>query len=311
MPLFFILSGYFFKEITSFKQLGNFTFKRIKGLWVPFVFYCSFFILLHNALAPFGFDNSLLWNKSEYLSHLKRLLIFKGEPYGYLPAFWFLRTLFLSSLLLALFSYIKSLSGLKWNRLLIAICVLGILLVALFYFSGSKVIKLPALSIFFLCIGAAYRNTFENKVSYGWGLLITSLVVTIICSQIFGFVQMKDVTHVFSLTYVGLSLVGFLFIMSLSFLVNIHSNIAKKVLTYIGNRTMVVLALHAIVFKFMNYFLQPLLNAPHDAIYGLILSGYGSALWLLYSFMGVVIPIVLVLFRDFMRALIAFKKNQI
>ena len=108
MPLFFILSGYFFKEINSGEMLWKYVLKKIKKLWLPYVFYCIPFIALHNVLAPLGFDGGSLYDVSDYAKHFFGLLYFKGEPSGYFPAFWFLRTLFLSSVILACCSLIKS-----------------------------------------------------------------------------------------------------------------------------------------------------------------------------------------------------------
>lgn len=56
---------------------------------------------------------------------------------------------------------------------------------------------------------------------------------------------------------------------------------------------MVVLALHAIVFKLLNNVFQLVCDAPHEAIYGLNMSQYGRLLWVVYSFLGVAIPVLL------------------
>ena len=48
MPLFFLCSGYFFKEITEQKALNAFFLKRIKGLYIPYLKWSILFLLLHN-----------------------------------------------------------------------------------------------------------------------------------------------------------------------------------------------------------------------------------------------------------------------
>lgn len=293
MPLFFLLSGYFFKEISSWDQYSHFIIRRIKGLWIPYVLYCIPFLLLHNMLAPLGFDSGTLYEPSDYLSHFMKLLLFKGEPSGYFPAFWFLRALFISSILLASISFIKSSMKIREDRWIEVICVFGLAVFALHFFYNVLLIKLTLVSTIFLCIGVAYRHLMEKGIRYSWGLVVITMIVTAVCSYIFGFVQITEVDSNYFMTYVLLAIIGTLFIMSISYKIDLHNTFFKKILVYVGNHTMVVLALHAIVFKLLNNVFQLVCDAPHEAIYGLNMSQYGRLLWVVYSFLGMAIPVLL------------------
>lgn len=57
IPLFFLISGYCFKEkyLTDFKLFAT---KRIHGLYLPFVKYSIMFLLLHNLFFKIGIYNA-------------------------------------------------------------------------------------------------------------------------------------------------------------------------------------------------------------------------------------------------------------
>ena len=154
MPLFFILSGYFFKEISSLDQYKRYCIKKIKGLWIPFVAYSIPAIICHNLLMPYGFDSGNPYDWKDYLSHFLSLLMFKGEPAGYFPAFWFLRTLFLSSVLIGGFSFLLyrvriKVKGNQINEIL-PICLFGFMVSVLSFCYDIVIIKVTAISVLFI-----------------------------------------------------------------------------------------------------------------------------------------------------------------
>lgn len=53
MPLFFVLSGYFFKTPRSLRDLFVFLKKKIIGLYLPYLLWSTSFILLHNFLLKY------------------------------------------------------------------------------------------------------------------------------------------------------------------------------------------------------------------------------------------------------------------
>lgn len=117
MPLFFFVSGYCFKD----KYLSDnktFVMKRIKGLYVPFVKWSLLFLVLHNAFfylniynGQFGFkgDVSHLYTLKETLFNSAKILLAMTETEQLLGGYWFLKELFVGSLLSLLsFKFIKN-----------------------------------------------------------------------------------------------------------------------------------------------------------------------------------------------------------
>lgn len=63
MPLFFVLSGYFFKAPQNFTELLKFTRKKIIGLYLPYLLWTILFVFLHNFLLKFGIGElAYSWN---------------------------------------------------------------------------------------------------------------------------------------------------------------------------------------------------------------------------------------------------------
>lgn len=106
MPLFFLLSGYCFKE-AHLSDYRNFTWKRVKGLYFPFVKYGLLFLLLHNVFFHLNiYSDQYGWGTNvSHLYTLKEtilnavfgtLLFTSSEPP--LGGYWFLPQLFWASI---------------------------------------------------------------------------------------------------------------------------------------------------------------------------------------------------------------------
>ncbi|MBR0038315.1 MAG: acyltransferase family protein [Bacteroidales bacterium] len=108
MPLFFFASGYCFK-VEYLSNVFSFIRKRIKGLYFPFVLWGIIFTLLHNAFYYVGIINSEYgsgnlvagpYNLSDIFRGITSCAVFRLSGYEsvLLGAFWFLRTMFISSI---------------------------------------------------------------------------------------------------------------------------------------------------------------------------------------------------------------------
>ena len=116
MPLFFFCSGYFFHVPTSASSLLSFCKKRVQGLYIPYIKWSLIFLALHNLFflcniynESYGYEGHAFTSYSP-IDFLKRFLhiVFsmdKQEPL--LGGFWFLKTLFISSLLISCLFYIQ------------------------------------------------------------------------------------------------------------------------------------------------------------------------------------------------------------
>lgn len=102
MPLFFFLSGYFFK-MGYVDNKAVFVKKKIDGLWKPYVKWALLFILLHDALLYIGMYGAWQGEVPEYYSLLKIIkgalaaLVLSGGD-QLIGGFWFIPVLFFAAI---------------------------------------------------------------------------------------------------------------------------------------------------------------------------------------------------------------------
>jgi len=98
MPVFFMLSGFFFKPLNSYSEFIPFLKKNVKGMVVPYFVY----LLLINI-----FPLIVMWSSGDLPAFNKRLfaIIYGGRALGNENGvFWFISVLFLTRILLAYLS---------------------------------------------------------------------------------------------------------------------------------------------------------------------------------------------------------------
>lgn len=114
MPLFSFCSGIFYKEISTRTNVEYYLKRRIKSLYLPFVKWSVLFLLLHNVFlltgiynSYYGFDGgSVFYSISDVFQRLFMILFTMNGYEEILGGFWFIRSLFVSCLLIAVVSYI-------------------------------------------------------------------------------------------------------------------------------------------------------------------------------------------------------------
>ena len=105
MPLFFFFSGYCCKDkyLNDFK---NYTLKRIKGIYLPFVKWCLIFMLLHHVFfslniynGEYGFHGSVshVYSISESIRRAFNVVFRMESVEQLLGGYWFLKSLFVAS----------------------------------------------------------------------------------------------------------------------------------------------------------------------------------------------------------------------
>ena len=111
MPLFFLCSGYFFKDVSNTYALTTFCKKKAKGLYLPYIKWSLFFLLLHNIFFRINiynsFSHSYLYNSTDYLRQLVRTVAMTDYELLIRP-FWFIKELLFSSILVAFISFLHS-----------------------------------------------------------------------------------------------------------------------------------------------------------------------------------------------------------
>lgn len=101
MPLFFFLSGYCLKT-EYFDKPHMFAWKRVKGIYWPYLKWSLVFLLLHNTFCGLNFYIGM--NKHHYLwtdivERLQNILFHMQDHEPLLGGYWFMRALFYGSII--------------------------------------------------------------------------------------------------------------------------------------------------------------------------------------------------------------------
>lgn len=298
MPLFFFCSGYFFKKPTDFSNLKNFFKKRIKGLYLPYIEWTLFFIIIHNILFRiniyndiYGFRGSVshLYNLNDYTDKLFHLIFMSGTE-QLLGGFWFLQVLFISSICLEIYFFINI--KIKLNDTILLFILVIIAYISKIYNIGLPMIgsiSLISMSCIIFIIGYYYKQ-YEQKKYYNIYTFIILTIFILIGSHT-NYANMLDYDSSDILPYIVFSIVGVISIFCISSVLE-HTRL-KHILTYIGDNTMIILALHFISFKIVSLIKIYAYGLDIKKLaYFPVIPDCNEYFWILYTIIGVSIPLI-------------------
>ena len=316
MPLFFFCSGIFYKEISSMNAATLFLKKRINGLYIPFVKWSLFFLLLHNIFMFVGIYNAFYGYEggTSYYSVLtisNKLFDILLTMHGYeelLGGFWFIRALFITSIVVVLFSMLlKSISKYKYELQCFLFLVLTILIRR---FAPDpefwRDISMGMLGAFFYMVGylsMRYKRFWHNIFG-----VIFSCVILFLSFFYFkeGISMGCGYNKVLPFSISAAS--GTLLAIYISNAIQNRLPRIKIILYYIGNHTLDILALHFLSFRLVSYMIVLLFGfdvvhvAEHPVIKEVALPH--AYWWILYCLVGILIPL-------FLNAVWSFIMNKI
>lgn len=303
VPLFFFTSGYFYKPSKTLNELKTFYIKRIKGLYIPFVKWSLLFLLLHNVCfhlniynGVYGFrgHTSILYSWKDFANYAFHIIFGMTGNEQLLGAFWFIRALFLSALMVATINFVFR----QWkyiNRYVMFFMLLIGSYVTLYFninipWIGS--IGLILFSAMFYVGGYCYRKLESDKCYTKLATFISTFMTffgLVYFDHVVGVLGMKD-QYVFPYTIVAIS--GIIMVLNMSKLIE-HSRI-RRFFYYAGNNTMIILALHFTCLK--------LVNLVKIAVYGWkierlaefpVIEEDNAYWWVAYTIAGVCLPLIL------------------
>lgn len=303
MPLFFFCSGIFYKELTNIENATIFLRKRISNLYFPFVKWSVLFLLLHNIFMLVGIYNtnygyeggSSYYTISDIFQKFYYLLFTMHDYEELLGGFWFIRALFITSVLVVVFSLmLKMFSKYKFELL----CLLFLVLTVFIRRIAPDIelwrdISMGTLGAFFYMSGyllMRYNSYWQNK----YGAILCCFILFL------SYFYFKDGISMgcgynkvlpFSISAVFGTILTFY----ISYVIESRSQIIRRVLYYIGNHTLVILALHFLSFRLFSFIIVLTydINISHIAEHPVIkdVDIPHSSWWLLYCVMGITIPI--------------------
>ena len=303
MPLFFILSGYCFKE-KYLVDIKTFISQRVQGLYYPFVKFGLLFLLLHNVFFylniyndQYGWGNNVshLYSIREFLSRAVYGTLLFTSSEQLLGAYWFISQLFFASILG--WGIIKSVpnvlvgSGIAF--------VLSIIMKYLdFQIPYTCIGGLTLMSTAFFVIGYAIH---KQNIRIKKGFVGVLCAIAVYVGRCFWYSELPNCPVPKMLPYFITAVLGTLMTMQLSRWIFRSSFFHFKMfLTYAGNHTLEILTWHFLCFKLVSFValyvegkpIEMLAQFPglHEPIYPIW--------WVFYSIVGVGLPLLGVWFKN-------------
>lgn len=242
MPVFFMISGYLFKEdyFSNYKNIYLLLYKKIKRLWLPYVLSNLFFLFLASIIS----SASTLHSK-EYFVKVIKILFFCFEPtLG--GASWFLGTLFSVTMLFACISYlIKYLSR---RCFIIAHTILAIFFLEFSFYcqhynSNIKLVILRVLTVYILFFLGYFYNSYVTCNLNKYTLILGCVGIFILFSSQGVWIGIDSNSYPNPLILTILALAGWHFTYIVAVFIE-KVPITSHIFSYIGTHTMPVLLFH-------------------------------------------------------------------
>lgn len=299
MPLFFFCSGYFLRQPTTTGQLKTFTMHRISGLYFPYVKWSILFLLFHNLFFEIGFyssEDTQLYTMLEFSRRLLHIVTSMNRHETLLDPFWFLKQLFLASLIVYLTLYLLRNLVLWFRLFLMSFLALILSIVFKYYHLGLPIIwdlSIVFLSSFFILMGHMYRYV-EKSEYYKWYTIVFPAIILAFVVWIYD--ESLDMLWYDSksiLIYVFSAPLGILFTFCISY--HLDKTSVRRVLYYIGSHTMPILVFHLLAFKIVSYIRIQLYDLPIELLarYKALDQHNGVLFFLLYCLVGVGLPLLI------------------
>ena len=296
MPLFFVCSGYFFSYICSIDKLRNFVNKKMIGLYLPYIKWSLFFLVLHNCFITFHIydaHTSYYTYKDIVIRLLKTAMMTDFELL--IRPFWFIKELFLGSILIALLSYILKIYSCN-RRLYILLLVILLSAISCRYFNVSLPV-IGDLSTLLLCssyflLGSIYKKHEHQIPHHLFYALIAVFILWAGTHYSFKLVELRFILAEEIPLYYLLSMIG----VYATFCVSKHmmNFRVRKVFFYVGTHTMSIFALHILAFKIGSLLKIYYYHLPIEQLadYPVILT-YNKYFIFVYILCGILVPLLL------------------
>ena len=317
VPAFFVLSGYFFK-LDNLDNTSDFVIRRTKTLYLPFIKWGVFFLILHNLFFEIGFLSESYGNAQGGVTHpynwtqaAQHLWSMVFNMSGYDPfmagAFWFFRALFLANIaFIFLFKATRRLGKLKTSTLQVVSVIVLAFLLALWQASMGLHITGVAqggyrelMGIVLLGIGFLLRRADETPDSSIWHNPIVMLAASSVVLMILTFVypismaaKPGSVLSVPILTVAGTA--AFIWLRGLSeFILQLPEKYTQW-LQFTGENSLYIFVFHLLAFKVASMIKVGVYQLDWEMVGGhpVVQHELEDGFWLLYIFVGVVLPIL-------------------
>ncbi len=312
MPVFFVVTGYLWKDYQdmTISDVRRYLFKKIKTLYIPYIFANILYTVLNNSFIRWGIysDNydfvtnmggdytviHELFSIPTLAKNILSCLLFAGETeLG--GATWFLRTMFVSCIIILVQCYCISRLG---NTRIQKLCwiIFDIMIIFLASYVSSMSISLPRglhtvfASLICIRMGMLLKRTgYLYKLHNKKTIVFLLLFIYIVVAGKYGSVSMARgyITNI--VFFCSVVLAGFTMLYVLE---DLSSRYIKKFFYYLGKHTMSIIIFHFLAFKVVTFiYLQAfdkdkLLLAKFPVV-------EDGLLWFFYIVAGITIPLLI------------------
>lgn len=295
MPLFFVCSGYFFKEITSKSMLKDFCKRRIIRLYIPYIKWSFLFLILHNLFVYTYIIGFNTYKLEDYIRQSVKIL-FMADFELLIRPFWFVKELLFASIIVALLSFLNNKTTRKTpNEVNMSIMLFITLLFKQHQFIIPVMgdISIITLSTTYLYLGTLFRN-YKDYIKPYFSFISLSFISTFIGSLLFnGVIDMRFTTIYNNIPFFFISIIGIYMTLCISTKLNSSTSLIVSVLYYIGNHTMPILTLNLLALKLGNLCKIWIYNLPIESLASYtIIYDYNNSFWIIYVFSGVSMPLL-------------------
>ncbi len=294
MPLFFFTAGYMFKH-KYIHDKRTFIWRRIKGIYWPFLKWCLLFLALHNVLSSFNIYNDY-YSLQETLHNALRSVFFLDTEL-LLSGYWFLKDLFIAGIgSMFIFSIIhkacnscKKLKG-KELFLIYATIVFFIFLATIEFLPPNRIFNIKTIKAFlFFITGYAFRLS-NIKLNCSTGIVL--VLIVLIETQTFLAEENTSITSHGTLAIIGFFNATIATIGLLSIAPHLSKKVAKF-LDYTGTKTFIILTWHFVALKLISVVKILVLDLPWASLSEFpVIHKDNSFFWIIYAIGGVSLPLL-------------------
>lgn len=332
MALFFMASGYLFNKnkVITTEGLKKFFCRKIKTLWLPYVFWNTAFLAMQNVFlkihlytcnpAVLNYSGSSIQDYitiKQFFTKFAKILLFKSGTL-FTSAFWFIRALFIVEITFAVLTYVLSRIEWKKNFSDTIMGIISILSLLFGYFLSLEHIQLLDFSNCFVgftlfWLGTMMRKQNITSITEKKPFIVLAFIVLLFLNtQGVILLNQNEFTNPAFLICSALS--GWIFILGIAKKLSPIDRVSNYAY-YINQAAIDIMALHFIGFKAVAAVQVVIRGLPmyHLARFP-ILDG-SNGWWVVYFFSGFFPPLLFDRVKNYelgkVREWVKQKKNQI
>lgn len=296
MPLFFFASGFFCRPTEVWKgaegQIGlrERILRRFRRLYLPFIAYSVLFLLLRKPLMMLGLVNT----GSYYPVSILEVFLKMEPPVDLVQGFWFLRSLLIAAVGVDIALFLLGKTNWQQPRLILFGVVSGLVLMLRMFPPDTPVVRqlvLAALGAYFFVFGMLFK-----AVEGRWTVSVPNRLAACAIFMLVAWLKplsMGSTGVVNTLIYMLVAPLGICLTVWVARWSDRRRTPVTRFLRYCGDHTMTILALHFLSFRLVSLLAIRVLGLPVTQLPSWpTISGLGGAWWILYSLVGIILPLL-------------------